>query len=92
MDALLKEKPSMDQHDLEANPTGKPEAEGPAGADAKVRKTYAGLHLRYTIAFAFVLGFPFVVPFGHGLFVSHVSCRLSLYEFAVQYVHRAEEA
>lgn len=50
MDALLKEKPSMDQHDLEANPSGKPEAEGPAGADAKVRKTYrcmcdAQLHL-----------------------------------------------
>ena len=38
MDALLKEKASVDQHDLEANPTGKPEAEGPAGADSKVRK------------------------------------------------------
>ena len=92
MDALLKEKPSMDQHDLEANPTGKPEAEGPAGADAKVRRHMLVCILRYTIAFAFVLGFPFVVPFGHGLFVSHVSCRLSLYGIAIQYIHRAEEA
>ena len=40
MDALLKEKSSLDQHDLEANPTGKPEAEGPAGGDVKVRKAY----------------------------------------------------
>ena len=46
MDALLKEKVSMDQHDLEANPIGKPEAEGPAGGDATVRKTYrAHMHM-----------------------------------------------
>ena len=45
MDALLKEKSSLDQHDLEANPTGKPEAEGPAGGDVKVRRTYYRAHI-----------------------------------------------
>ena len=64
MDALLKEKSSVDQHDLESNPTGKPEAEGPAGVDAKVRKSYRA-HMAYAQSNGFVS--PFAVLFVHDL-------------------------
>ena len=69
MDALLKEKASVDQHDLEANPTGKPEAEGPAGADSKVRKTklvYFCFHMHAL--------FGVCAPSLFNIIASHISC------------------
>ena len=88
MDALLKEKPSMDQHDLEANPAGKPEAEGPAGADAKVRKTK---HRVQCTTVCLCAWFASLVPFVHDLFISHNLCCIIVMHH-ISTMDRAEEA
>ena len=88
MDALLKEKPSMDQHDLEANPAGKPEAEGPAGADAKVRKTK---HRVQCTTVCLCAWFASLVPLVHDLFISHnLFCIIAMHHITT--MDRAEEA
>ena len=94
MDALLKEKPSMDEHDLEANPTGKPEAEGPAGADAKVRKDICWFAFICDTKLRLLLCLVFPLWFRLGMLCLYLTFRAAfhIYEFAVQYIRRAEEA